>query len=124
MSDKNIPLEQVTASLSALFAGRPRHEQMAVLGKLEFSGAALYRGFAAEEKNAKAREALLKAAEREESNGELLRLMTTPKNSCEKCGQTPPPNVHACSFQCTFCGNCADGMGLVCPNCGGALEPL
>ena len=26
-----------------------------------------------------------------------------------------------CSFECTFCGDCATGMSHVCPNCQGEL---
>jgi hypothetical protein len=55
MSNHDIPPEQVMASL---FAGLFRHEQMALLGRLESSGATLYRAWAAQEQNAKAREAL------------------------------------------------------------------
>jgi membrane protease subunit (stomatin/prohibitin family) len=125
MADKTFSPQEIMTSLTSLFAGRSRYEQMAILGRLEFSGAALYRGFAAEEKNTKAREALLKAAEREDSNGELLRLMTTPKDRCEKCGRARAEHsgTYVCSFQCTFCSDCADGLKRVCPNCGGALEP-
>ncbi|MFH1516339.1 MAG: DUF1272 domain-containing protein, partial [Pseudomonadota bacterium] len=29
-----------------------------------------------------------------------------------------------CSFECTFCADCADGpLDGSCPNCGGDLEP-
>ena len=69
--------------MASLFAGLSRHEQMALLGRLESAGAGLYRAWAAQEQNLKAREALLKAATREEENGGLLRLMTTAKESCE-----------------------------------------
>jgi membrane protease subunit (stomatin/prohibitin family) len=121
MSNQKLSPEQ---SLASMFAGLSRREQMILLGKLEFAGAGLYRSLAADEKNLKAREALLKSAEREESNGNLLRLMTTPKDRCEKCGIAIPAgnDAYACSFQCTFCGDCADGFGSVCPNCGGQLE--
>lgn len=45
--------------------------------------------------------------------------------NCECCNADLPPsarNARICSFECTFCSNCADGslMGL-CPNCGGEL---
>ncbi len=26
-----------------------------------------------------------------------------------------------CSFECTFCANCADRLDEICPNCGGDL---
>jgi len=114
--------EQVMASL---FVGLSRQEQMALLGRLESAGAGIYRALAAQEKNVKAREALLKAAGREEENGGLLKLMTTPKDNCEKCAKSLPlrSDAHVCSFQCTFCIDCAGGMKHVCPNCGGELAP-
>ncbi len=121
MSEQNPGREQ---NLAALFDGLSRRERMALLSKLEYAGASLYRGFAAEEKNLKAREALLKAAEREEANGGILRLMTTAKDRCEKCATALASTAegYACSFQCTFCDHCATALNLVCPNCGGALE--
>jgi len=121
MGERNRAQEQ---NLAALFDGLSRRERMALLSRLEYAGAALYRGFAAEENNLKAREALLQAAEREEANGGVLRLMTTPKDRCEKCStaMASATDGYACSFQCTFCDNCATGFNFVCPNCGGALE--
>jgi uncharacterized protein len=121
MSDINVPPEQ---RLASLFDGLARRERMALLAKLEYAGASLYRAFAEEEKNAKAREALLKACEREENNGSLLRKMTTGKDRCEKCAADlrSAADGCSCSFQCTFCDNCAGGFGFVCPNCGGPLE--
>jgi uncharacterized protein len=67
---------------------------------------------------------LLKASEREEDNGQLLRTMTTAKDRCEKCAADlrSAADGYSCSFQCTFCDNCAGGFGFVCPNCGGPLE--
>jgi hypothetical protein len=120
MSNRDASPEQVMASL---FVGLSRHEQMALLGRLESAGAGIYRAFAADEKNEKAREALLKAAGREEENGGLLRQMTTHKPGCEKCGKQLPAraDAHVCSFQCTFCADCAGAMNDVCPNCGGQL---
>jgi len=43
--------------------------------------------------------------------------------SCEKCGADLPAANEAriCSFECTFCPDCAAGMDGVCPNCGGEL---
>jgi uncharacterized protein len=45
--------------------------------------------------------------------------------SCECCDvPLPPDSTHAriCSFECTFCADCADGrLGGKCPNCGGEL---
>ena len=43
--------------------------------------------------------------------------------SCEGCGADLAPGGSAFirGHECTFCENCADGMGRVCPNCGGEL---
>ncbi|MEQ1930306.1 MAG: DUF1272 domain-containing protein [Parvularculaceae bacterium] len=44
--------------------------------------------------------------------------------NCECCGADLAPGADAriCSFECTFCGRCADGvLKGVCPNCGGGL---
>ena len=114
--------EQIMASL---FAGLSHHEQMVLLGRLESTGAGLYRAWAAQEQNLKAREALLKAATREEENGGLLRLMTTAKESCDKCDKylQVRSDAHVCSFQCTFCTECASAVNRTCPNCGGLLAP-
>jgi hypothetical protein len=45
------------------------------------------------------------------------------KTTCEKCGAKLQPNGEAyiCSYECTFCTNCAEAMNAVCPNCGGEL---
>jgi uncharacterized protein len=120
MSKENISPER---AMGALFEGLGRRERMALLGRLEIAGGTIYRALAAEEKNVKARAALLKAAEDEERNGALLTGMTTAKTACEKCPR-PLPNVnegYACSFQCTFCDDCAKALSRVCPNCGGEL---
>lgn len=110
--------------MSALFDGLPRIAQIALLGRLEKAGGQLYRVLAAEEKNAKAREALLAAADDEDRNGNLLALMSTPKTRCEKCEK--PLAVHmrgySCSFQCSFCNECAIALEFSCPNCCGELE--
>lgn len=77
---------------------------MALLARLEHGGASIYRAWAGGERNVKAREALLAAAEREEANAKLLSLMSTPKGECEKChtplalGPRPcpvPSNAHS-----------------------------
>lgn len=47
------------------------------------------------------------------------------KPNCECCDRDlPPASVDAviCSFECTFCRACADGvLDAKCPNCGGAF---
>jgi uncharacterized protein (TIGR00369 family) len=58
--------------LGALFAGKSRDEQKALLANLERGGAAVYRALAADEQDPSAREALLVAAEREEQNAQTL----------------------------------------------------
>jgi hypothetical protein len=50
----------------------------------------------------------------------------TLKPECEQCAvQLPPdsPLARICSFECTFCAECADAMDGICPNCGGELLP-
>lgn len=48
------------------------------------------------------------------------------KPNCELCDCDLPPectDARICSFECTFCANCAEGaLGGACPNCGGNLE--
>ena len=118
--ERSVAPEQVMASL---FEGRERLDQMALLARLEGGGASMYRAWASRERNVKAREALLKAAEREEENSRLLRLMSTPKGECEKCHVALAADAPAvcCAFQCTFCAACGAGYQHVCPNCGGEL---
>jgi hypothetical protein len=45
--------------------------------------------------------------------------------SCECCDKDLPPEsseARICSFECTFCSACAEGvLGGKCPNCGGEL---
>jgi hypothetical protein len=47
------------------------------------------------------------------------------KAKCEKCEQAIVLDAEAwiCSYECTFCNECAEGMNLTCPNCGGELAP-
>ena len=43
---------------------------------------------------------------------------------CERCGADLPaemPGATICSFECTFCAECTESMGGICPNCGGEL---
>ncbi|MBL9012436.1 MAG: DUF1272 domain-containing protein [Alphaproteobacteria bacterium] len=50
--------------------------------------------------------------------------MLALKPNCECCDADLPPDASAviCSFECTFCPDCASGrFGGVCPNCGGGL---
>ncbi len=118
--EERIPPEQVMVSS---FEGLERLDQMALLVRLEHGGASIYRAWAGAERNVKAREALLAAAEREEANAKLLRLMSTPKGECEKCHAPLAFETEAvsCAFQCTFCSECGAGYNHVCPNCGGEL---
>ncbi|MQT15245.1 DUF1272 domain-containing protein [Segnochrobactrum spirostomi] len=45
--------------------------------------------------------------------------------NCECCDSDLPPssmNARICTFECTFCATCADGvLGGTSPNCGGNL---
>ncbi len=45
--------------------------------------------------------------------------------NCECCDRDLPPDsqeARICSFECTFCSDCAEGvLGGRCPNCGGEL---
>jgi hypothetical protein len=47
--------------------------------------------------------------------------------SCEHCQKALPPSsteARICSFECTFCADCVDGLlSNVCPNCGGGFTP-
>ena len=45
------------------------------------------------------------------------------KTACEKCATPLDPRDEAfiCTFECTFCPECATAGGQVCPNCGGEL---
>lgn len=43
---------------------------------------------------------------------------------CECCDTDLPPDsedARICSFECTFCAECADDLDEQCPNCGGEL---
>ncbi len=46
---------------------------------------------------------------------------------CECCDRDLPPEsdlARICSFECTFCAECAASrLSGVCPNCGGELVP-
>ena len=47
--------------------------------------------------------------------------------TCENCNVPLPPDsteARICSYECTFCAACVDGvLGNICPNCGGGFEP-
>jgi hypothetical protein len=45
------------------------------------------------------------------------------KSKCEKCGVPLAPSgvAYICSYECTYCGSCAEQMNAICPNCGGEL---
>ncbi len=47
--------------------------------------------------------------------------------NCECCDRDLPPgsrDARICTFECTFCADCAEGrFGGLCPNCGGELVP-
>ena len=47
--------------------------------------------------------------------------------ACEHCTADLPPasaDARICSFECTFCAECADArLEGLCPNCGGDLVP-
>jgi hypothetical protein len=42
---------------------------------------------------------------------------------CERCRTVLAPDGHAriCSYECTFCIDCAEELDGRCPNCGGEL---
>ena len=47
--------------------------------------------------------------------------------TCEHCNKALPAastDARVCSYECTFCKDCVDGLlGNVCPNCGGGFVP-
>lgn len=47
--------------------------------------------------------------------------------NCEMCDRDLPPaatDARICTFECTFCAACVDGvLANVCPNCGGGFAP-
>ncbi|HWZ56671.1 MAG TPA: DUF1272 domain-containing protein [Verrucomicrobiae bacterium] len=47
------------------------------------------------------------------------------KPACERCGRSLAIDAEAaiCSYECTFCVDCAAEMLRVCPNCQGELVP-
>lgn len=53
--------------------------------------------------------------------------MLAMRPDCERCGRDLLPqadDAFICSFECTFCTDCATGpLAGRCPNCGGDLQP-
>jgi uncharacterized protein len=50
--------------------------------------------------------------------------MLEMRPDCERCGTDLPPEHGGgfiCSFECTFCADCAHELDERCPNCGGEL---
>jgi len=50
--------------------------------------------------------------------------MLEMRPDCERCGTdllADLPGAFICSFECTFCAECADALDEACPNCGGEL---
>ena len=50
--------------------------------------------------------------------------MLDMRPDCERCGADLPADAGGafiCSFECTFCAECADLLDERCPNCGGEL---
>jgi hypothetical protein len=45
------------------------------------------------------------------------------RSTCERCGAALAADGPAaiCSYECTFCVECAETIEHVCPNCGGEL---
>jgi len=47
--------------------------------------------------------------------------------TCENCNKPLPPDAsdaRICSYECTFCADCVEGiLKNVCPNCGGGFAP-
>jgi hypothetical protein len=53
--------------------------------------------------------------------------MLALRPNCECCDRDLPPEsaeARICTFECTFCSDCAEGvLKGVCPNCGGNFAP-
>jgi hypothetical protein len=58
-------------------------------------------------------------------SGAVENSMLQIRPNCECCNADLPPNAsdaRICSFECTFCAACAEGvLGGTCPNCRGEL---
>lgn len=53
--------------------------------------------------------------------------MLALRPNCERCDKDLPPGSQEamiCTFECTFCDDCAyQNLGGTCPNCGGNFAP-
>jgi uncharacterized protein len=50
--------------------------------------------------------------------------MLALRPSCECCDRDLPPasrDAMICTFECTFCADCAGNLAGICPNCAGEL---
>ncbi|MXP15606.1 DUF1272 domain-containing protein [Altererythrobacter confluentis] len=50
--------------------------------------------------------------------------MLEMRPQCERCNTALPAQdsgAFICSFECSFCANCAEELDDRCPNCGGEL---
>jgi hypothetical protein len=59
-------------------------------------------------------------AQRFEEGHDMLEM----RPDCETCGVGLPaeaPGAFICSFECTYCAECAEDLDDRCPNCGGEL---
>lgn len=46
------------------------------------------------------------------------------KSNCERCGKPLPldsDEANICSYECTFCNDCANTLDFICPNYKGEL---
>ncbi|WP_331436813.1 DUF1272 domain-containing protein [Gordoniibacillus kamchatkensis] len=45
------------------------------------------------------------------------------RGNCERCAKELPGHsiAYICTYECTFCHECAENMNCVCPNCQGEL---
>jgi hypothetical protein len=63
--------------------------------------------------------------DRSEWWGSTMALELRP--NCECCDKDLPPSspmARICSYECTFCADCVEGVLFnVCPNCGGGFTP-
>ena len=51
--------------------------------------------------------------------------MLEMRPDCERCGVDLPAHCQGafiCSYECTFCAECAEQLDDRCPNCGGDLS--